>query len=245
MLLRQSQLMVHREMMRTADLWKLQETDSALDSRRATLDDARARLGESEEIEALRADLFERTRVHRGAESSQKDLELQADDVKSKIAPAEEKLYSGKIKNPKELADLQHDIDQHKRQLSAIEDQDIEALSTVETAERELRAARANLEALEAAWREEQAELTDRIERLSAEVAEYEAEREEQAADTRTELLSVYEHVRRAHHGKGAARLDRNLCLGCRISLPTSTVNKARAGNALVQCPNCERILCA
>lgn len=232
-------------MVRTADLWRLQETDSALDSRRATIDDARARLGESEEIEAARIDLFGKTRVHRGAESSQNDLELQADDVKGKIAPAEEKLYSGKIKNPKELSDLQHDIDQHKRQLSAIEDQDIEALSAVESAEREMHAAMEHLETLDAAWREEQAELTERIERLAAEVAEYEAERAEQAADIEADLLSVYEHIRRAHQGKGVARLDRNLCLGCRISLPTSTVNKARAGSALVQCPNCERILCA
>lgn len=232
-------------MMRTADLWRLQETDSALDSRRATIDDASARLDEPEEIDAARIDLAEKTRVHREAESSQKDLELQADDVKSKIAPAEEKLYSGKIKNPKELGDLQLDIDQHKRQLSAIEDQDIEALSTVETAEREMHAAAEHLETLEAAWREELAELTERIERLTAEVAEYEAERAEQAADVARDLLSVYDHVRRAHQGKGVARLDRNLCLGCRISLPTSTVNKARAGSALVQCPNCERILCA
>ncbi len=232
-------------MMRTADLWRLQETDSALDSRRATIDDARSRLGEPEEIDATRIDLAEKTRVYREAESSQKDLELQADDVKSKIAPAEEKLYSGKIKNPKELGDLQLDIDQHKRQLSAIEDQDIEALSAVEAAEREMHTAAEHLETLEAAWREERAELTERIERLTAEVAEYEAERAEQAADVERDLLSVYEHVRRAHQGKGVARLDRNLCLGCRISLPTSTVNKARAGSALVQCPNCERILCA
>jgi predicted nucleic acid-binding Zn-ribbon protein len=102
-----------------------------------------------------------------------------------------------------------------------------------------------HLETLDAAWREEQAELTERIERLAAEVAEYEAERAEQAADIEPDLLGVYEHVRRAHQGKGVARLDRNLCLGCRISLPTSAVNKARAGSALVQCPNCERILCA
>ena len=39
------------------------------------------------------------------------------------------------------------------------------------------------------------------------------------------------------------AKLDRDLCTGCRISLPTNMVNKARSGNALVQCPNCERIL--
>ena len=41
------------------------------------------------------------------------------------------------------------------------------------------------------------------------------------------------------------AKLDRNLCLGCRISLPANFVTKARAGNTLVQCPNCERMLVA
>ena len=232
-------------MMRTADLWKLQETDLALDSRRATIEDARARLGESEEIVAARAELVEKSIALRAAESSQKDLELQADDVKSKIAPAEERLYSGKIKNPKELGDLQADIDQHKRQLSALEDQDIEALSVVEAADREMRAAQAHVEALEAAWREEQAELSERIERLSAEVAEFDVERTELASDIEPDLLRIYDHVRMTHQGKGVARLDRNLGLGCRISLPVSTVNKARAGSALVQCPNCERILCA
>jgi predicted nucleic acid-binding Zn-ribbon protein len=231
-------------MMRTADLWRLQEIDSALDSRRATIDDARSRLGESEDVVAARAEVLERMATLRAAQTAQKDLELQADDVKSKIAPGEQRLYSGAIKNPKELADLQHDIDQHRRQLSAIEDQDIEALSAVDAAERELRDAQARLDALELAWREEQADLTERIERLTAEVVGYDAERSEQAADIEGGLLGTYDHVRRAHQGRGVARLDRNLCLGCRISLPISTVNKARAGNALVQCPNCERILC-
>ena len=232
-------------MMRTADLWRLQEIDSALDSRRATIDDARSRLGESEEVASALAEATEKASALRAAQTAQKDLDLQADDVRSKIGPAEQRLYSGAIKNPKELADLQHDIDQHKRQLSTIEDQDIEALSAVETAERALRDAQSRLDALESAWREEQAELTERIERLSGEVSSYEAERGDHAADIEQGLLAVYDHVRRAHQGRGVARLDRNLCLGCRISLPTSTVNKARAGNALVQCPNCERILCA
>jgi predicted nucleic acid-binding Zn-ribbon protein len=232
-------------MMRTADLWRLQEIDSALDARRATVEEAQSRIGESEQIAELRAALAEKVAAQRAAESAQKDLELQADDLRGKIAPAEEKLYSGAIKNPKELADLQHDIDQHKRQLSEIEDRDIEALSAVETAEQQRQDVEAQLESMEQAWREEQADLSARIDRLTDEIAGFEAERRDQAADIEPEILRTYDHVRRAHQGRGVARLDRNLCLGCRISLPTSTVNKARAGNALVQCPNCERILCA
>jgi hypothetical protein len=240
-----SGLVVPGRMMRTADLWRLQEIDSALDARRATLEDARSRIGESEALEAARAEVRVLTEALRAAESAQKDLDLQAEDLRSKIAPAEARLYSGSIRNPKELADLQHDIEQHKRQLSTIEDQDIAALAAVEAAEGEQRAARARLEELERAWEAEQADLRERVARLTEEIGSYEAERRDQAADIESPLLGVYEHVRRTHQGRAVARLDRNLCLGCRISLPTSTVNRARAGNALVQCPNCERILCA
>jgi predicted nucleic acid-binding Zn-ribbon protein len=232
-------------MLRTADLWRLQEIDLAIDSRRATIDDARARLGQSEELEAARAEATQRGEEQRAAASEQKDIELQASDLRSKIAPAEEKLYSGAIKNPKELTDLQQDIDQLKRQLATTEEREIEAMAALEIADQELSAAETRVHALDAAWREEQAELAGNVERLSGELAEHEAERRGVAAEIDPGVLKVYEHVRRAHQGKGAARLDRNLCLGCRISLPTSTVNKARAGSALVQCPNCERILCA
>jgi predicted nucleic acid-binding Zn-ribbon protein len=33
------------------------------------------------------------------------------------------------------------------------------------------------------------------------------------------------------------------MCQGCRITLPTSMLQKARAGLGLVQCVSCERIL--
>jgi len=228
-----------------SELWSLQEFDSALDARRASLDDARARLGENEELIALRAHVAELDAAVHRARAAQKDIELEADDLKSKIAPNEEKLYSGAIRNPRELSDLQADIAQLKQHLSLVEDRDLEALAAVEAAEAELRAASADLEALDAGWRSEQQELTDRAERLTGEIAIIERQRSAQATEIEPDLIKTYEHVRRAHQGRGIARLDRNLCLGCRISLPVSTVNRARAGAVVVQCPNCERILLA
>jgi predicted nucleic acid-binding Zn-ribbon protein len=152
-------------------------------------------------------------------------------------------LYGGTVRNPRELSDLQADIAQLKQHLSAVEDRGIAALETSESADSALGEATAELEAAEAAWRQEQAELSERSDRLAAEIAVYERQRTEQLAEIEPELVKTYEHVRRAHQGRGMARLDRNLCLGCRISLPVSTVNRARAGAVVVQCPNCERIL--
>jgi predicted nucleic acid-binding Zn-ribbon protein len=228
-----------------SDLWKLQEVDSALDARRASLEDAESRMGETEELVAARARVDELREELRRAQSAQKDIEVEADDLKAKITPQETKLYSGAIKNPKELKDLQADIDQLKRHLSSVEDRDLEALSAVEAAEGEARAATAELAVMEAAWQEEQGELTSRGAHLREEIAAYELERDGMAADVDAALLLTYDRLRRAHQGRGVAKLDRNLCLGCRISLPTAIVNRARGGSTLVQCPNCERILVA
>ena len=234
-----------RDMTWINDLRRLQESDTALDSRRASLADAETRLGESEELIAARAHEEALAAALRQARAAQKDIELEADDLKSKIAPAETKLYSGAIKSPKELADLQADIDQMKRHLSAVEDRDLEALTALEAAEGEHRVTAAELAALDAAWSDEQAGLKERIETLTTEIAEYDTERGEQVAGITPEMLRTYNHIRIAHQGRALAKLDRNLCTGCRISLPTNVVNKARTGNALVQCPNCERILYA
>ena len=226
-----------------SDLRRLQETDVALDSRRASRDDADARLGESEDLVAVRARVEETALVLSRARGAQKDVELEADDLKSKIGPAETKLYSGAIKNPKELAGLQADIDQLKRHLSAVEDRDLEALTQLEAAENEHRAAAAERSAIETAWNDEQAELTERLRALATEISEFEARRTDEATEIAADILRTYNHTRTARQGRALAKLDRNLCLGCRISLPTNVVNKARAGNVLVQCPNCERIL--
>ena len=226
-----------------AELWSLQETDVALDSRRASIADAEARLDEPEELIAARAKAAEHQEALARVRAQQKEVEVEADDLRAKIAPLETKLYSGSIKNPKELADLQADIDALKRHVSAVEDRDLEALSAVESAEEEARVAAAELSALEASWGEEQSELRERIERLGAEVTVLEARRGEQAGAIDRDLLRTYDRLRTAHQGRGAAKLERNLCTGCRISLPVNLVNRARAGTALVQCPNCERIL--
>jgi predicted nucleic acid-binding Zn-ribbon protein len=230
-------------MPRISDLWKLQEIDSALDVRRATLDDARARIGDSEELLAARAAQEEREQALAAAKATQRDLEVQADDLRAKIGPAEQKLYSGSVRNPKELQDLQADVDQLKRHLSSIEDQDIAALTAVEEAERELATQQSVVATLESAWQTEQAELRETAARLEQEIAGLDGERATQAEAVDAELLKTYGHVRYRHQGKGVAKVDRNICLGCRIALPPTILNRARSANGFAQCPNCERIL--
>jgi hypothetical protein len=58
-------------MPRLDDLWQLQEIDLAIDARRAALDDALARLGDSEELTAARV-ARQRTMAYRDAAATRK-----------------------------------------------------------------------------------------------------------------------------------------------------------------------------
>ena len=89
-----------------SDLRRLQETDVALDIRRGSFSDAESRMGETEELIAARVREEELAAELRVARGGQKDIELEADALKSKIAPAETKLYSGSIKNPMDRAEV-------------------------------------------------------------------------------------------------------------------------------------------
>lgn len=225
------------------DLVRLQDVDLAIDKLRAAVEDAESRLGESEELVSARARVEELTAALSAARSAQKDVDLEAETMRGKITPQEEKLYGGTIKNPKELSDIQADVDQMKRHLSAIEDRDLEAIAAVESVQAELDAATAALGDIETAWTATQAQLRETISSARGELGTLEPERAEQASGIEKDILAKYDHIRRVHQGRGVAKLDRNLCLGCRISLPVSAVNRARAGTTIVQCPNCERIL--
>ena len=83
------------------------------------------------------------------------------------------------------------------------------------------RAAAAELARLESAWARRAGRADSAHRRCSRpRVAEYDAQRSEEAAEIAPDMLRTYDHIRIAHQGRALAKLDRNLCTGCRISLP-------------------------
>ena len=59
------------------------------------------------------------------------------------------------------------------------------------------------------------------------------------------DLLALYEKLRAANGGVGAAALRQRRCEGCRLELNTTEINRIRAAAAdeVVRCEECGRIL--
>ncbi|MEX1253373.1 MAG: C4-type zinc ribbon domain-containing protein [Dehalococcoidia bacterium] len=226
-----------------AELYALQQIDLALDGQRASLTDTESRQGESEELVEARALVEERRETLRAAEKLFKEREYEADELTRKIEPVEKKLYGGKVTSPKELEDLQQDIDSLRRRRSELDDLALQAMEALEEAERAHEEARRALQQVEESSQVEQADLGTRQGQIEQEMSTLQEERAAQAELVDSPLLKLYEQLRASRQGRGVAKVEGGACQGCRISLPMSLVQRARAGTEIVQCNNCERIL--
>jgi predicted nucleic acid-binding Zn-ribbon protein len=62
----------------------------------------------------------------------------------------------------------------------------------------------------------------------------------EEQVDRRS--LSLYERVR-SKYGRAVVPFQGKLCLGCFMTVPTSTLSRRKEGDELLLCENCGRIL--
>jgi predicted nucleic acid-binding Zn-ribbon protein len=230
-------------MTHVADLYALQEIDSALDACRASLADAESRVGETEELVETRERVTHLRRALEELEKRQREQEWEIDDLREKIEPLEKKLYGGTIRNPKELEGLQQDVESLKRRQRSLEDRDLEIMVAVEDAQGESSEAQRLLAEVQAAWEEEQERLRRQQEELRSEIAALEQRRAGQSGLIDPSTLILYEHLRTTRQGQAVAKAERGACQGCRISLPINVLHRARAGTEIVQCSSCERIL--
>jgi len=226
-----------------ADLYALQEIDLALERSLGRLAEIEAELGESGELVDARQDAEARRAAADQLRSRQADLEWSVDEVRSKSTEIEAKLYGGSVRNPKELQDLDADLRSLRTQTRTREDALLSLLVQLEEAETELKQAENALAEVDARWSAHQQELLEEKARLEPEVAQLQARRSAQTANIDRAALSLYELLGERRAGQAVARVERGMCQGCRITLPMSVLQRARAGLGLVQCVSCERIL--
>lgn len=230
-------------MRRVEMLARLTEVDLALDSGRARLAEIAAALKEPAELAAERTALAEKeAELARWRDIQQKrDATLQG--VAEKLARAEKRLYSGEIRNSREVQDAERDVQQLRHQRAEAEDALLEALVAVEGLTEDCAARTAKVAELSAGWEGSQARLrADQArvkERLTTEQARQAAMRRAIPPD----LLALYDNLRPRRGGRVVAALEGDTCSACRVAVPPTKLEAARYGEELVYCGNCGRLL--
>lgn len=226
-----------------ADLFALQEIDSAIDAHTSQLETLRERYGENEEAETVRAELTLHTASLADLEPARRELELEVASIRAKAEPVEAKLYDGSVSNPKELDNLQRDLEQLTRQRQSAEERLLAVMEEVEAARGGQRAAESRLTRMESDWTIQQADLHSDEARLESELAVLQERRAERATRIPAAQLVTYDRLRKRRKGVAVVKVNRGACLGCRLSIPPVVLQRARSGVNATPCPSCERLI--
>ena len=222
-------------------LYQLQEVDLEVESTEQSLSRIASQLGQSGAVVETRNKLaLEQQRLEE-LRPQQHSVEWEIDDLTNKLTATEEELFSGRIRIPKELANLQHEIDGLKARRVQLEDKALEIMDQVELATGSVATLDSQLKALETEWQGQQRQLSAQLERLKTILSDLEHKRQLLAAEIDPQAVEVYQELKK-RKGTGVAKVEQGICRGCRISLPILELQQTRSGN-LVRCSSCGRIL--
>ena len=226
-------------------LLELQELDlqsAALDS---TLAGVRARLADDSAVVSLKDQISQLDVRLKEPTSERGSVEATLQQLEDRLQTVEGRLYGGTITNPRELEAHQEDRNLVQKQRSGASDKLLELMVEIEELHSGRDEARERLGRLEAERKVERTGLRREVRRLVGELEDLHQQREVMVPHIPPSALSVYENLRRSKGGYAVAKVERALCQGCRLVLPTLELQRARASQGIVQCNSCRRILYA
>lgn len=230
-------------MLKIQMLYDLQLVDLELGKHKQRLSTIATSLASGSGLTNVYAKVAEVKENLRRSVNQQRDLEDAVARQTERVDQSEAKLYSGSIKNPRELEDLQADVVQLKTQLSGVEDLLLEALERVDSFQSSLQKAEAALQEKEAIWHKNETGLIEEQHKLSVEMDILSTKRSGMSGQVDPITLTLYEQVRTAHKGIAVAHVQRDRCVACQIALPNRQLQELRKAESPVRCNNCGRIL--
>jgi predicted nucleic acid-binding Zn-ribbon protein len=224
------------------DLYHVQQLDSEWDARQRRLVDIEAELRDDHALREARRTLETAEKRAQTWYIKQRDLELEIQSLSDKMSRSEKRLYGGKVKNPKELADLQAEIASLKRRRQKLEDMLLEAMIEREEAEEARDEADAALEKTASIWSTRQADLKAEWGEFGQRLERIQQEREAVVPRIEAAVMATYESLREQKGGQAVALVRDDVCTGCGVAISPSAEWKLRQGE-MCHCDTCRRIL--
>jgi uncharacterized protein len=234
----------HFEQQKLLDLAAEDVALTQLAHRRRTLPEAAAVEAAQEAERTLSGDVVRAETEVRDLGREVKRLESDVETVRQREAKDQRQMDSGSV-SPKELTNLQHELESLKRRQSDLEDQELELMERLEVAEAALKAAQEGLEKARADRERAEQLRDDAVADIADGTTKHEAARAEVAGGISAPLLTLYDRIRAQTGTSGAAALRHRACQGCRIELYGNELAAVRNADPheVLRCENCSRIL--
>ena len=160
----------------------------------------------------------------------------------AKIEKSQEKLRS--VKTNKEYQSSLKEIDDIKAVNSKLEDEMLEFLEQIETAEQSLNDNKQQYSRVVDDLEHEKKSLIQAAEQGEKELAGLQSDRDAVAAVLDAKLMDIFKYqLSKQGDGIGIVEVINEVCQGCYMNIPPQMYNDLQRGISLKYCPSCERII--
>jgi predicted nucleic acid-binding Zn-ribbon protein len=232
-------------MSRPQNLYRLQQIDSQIDQADLRLKEIRTLLSDNTELNKASGIAAKADKILQSAKKELRTAEQNVKNQQIKIEQVENSLYSGVVRNPKELQDLQNEATSLKRFLVILEDRQLEAMLSVDEANEIFSNADAELQKIEAQNEKQQKNLVDERDKILGERELFLAQQKDARKYIIPTDLNVYERLRKQRTGIAVAKVENRACNACGSTLSAALNQSARSPSQVVFCESCGRILFA
>lgn len=224
-------------------LFRLQAQDSLRMKMNARLKEIDRMIAEDKDVIRATERLSEARESDHSAESLLKDMAAQVQEKKLKRELTHSKLFSGKVRSPKELQDLQAETQALDRTIAKLEDEQLQAMLAHEETMEAVRQAEADLQRVRDQKASQNSLLLGEKHKIEAEIPKVDVQRQALREQLDPEVFSVYRALLKSKGGRAVADIHEDTCGACGVTLPPADIQAARSPNVIATCKNCGRIL--
>jgi predicted nucleic acid-binding Zn-ribbon protein len=177
--------------------------------------------------------------------AEQTKVDADVEQVKARRDRDRTRMDQGLVTNPRDLERMQHEMESLERRITTLEDEELEVMARIEDAQRSLDELTAQLADADTRNQKLEEARDAKYAEIDAELAELTTRRGPVAQGVPDELLALYDRLRAAKNGVGAAALRARQCEGCMLGLDNAEIVKIRAAadDEVLRCEECQRIL--
>lgn len=230
-------------MSQSLNLYRLQQIDTQLDQSTQRLQVIHSLLADTTALQAVESRRNTSVAALQHEHKLLQQAENRVQDQKIKIEQTDAALYGGKVRNPKELQDLQNESAALRRYLDTLEDRQLEIMLKVEDLEGEAAGIQQEYDQFLAKTEEEHAQLRGEANRLEQIRQRLLIERQAAENAISNTDLAIYQQLREFRSGVAVVKIADRTCGACGASLTPALVQAANAPNQLARCASCGRIL--
>ena len=213
------------------EILRLKEDVAALPKRVAVIE---------EKLAATKAKLEKAKNAAKADEATRKKYETAIQDLRGKISKYRDQSLD--VKTNEQYKALLHEIQFAEQEIRSNEDKILELMVNAESRDKDVKAAEGELKAETAEIEKEKAAARERTAEDEKQLAEWNGKRNGLREGIDADVLRRYERVLK-FRGSGLSEVRDQKCMACRVMLRPQTYNEVRAGQTVIECESCQRIL--